>query len=552
MVQPMIDENAILIVGAGPTGLTLANDLARRGVPFKIIDGKPGPSSNSKGLALNISSQYGLQLIGLDRTVGATGVSISRLNLYWEDQRYSSINFGHLKHDIRSLITQPQSVSESELVFQLAMTGQQVSWSHKLVALDERGGHIHATIANPDGMNYVQRFSYAVGCDGKYSETRKHLHTSFSGVDYNMHFVLGDFDLSLNLDANEVHYFIYPDTFFILVPIASGTWRIVVKYDGAVPDVEVNALAIERVIQRHFGADFKLGPPRWISRAPFYNRVAGKMACGRLFIAGDAAHLFSPIGGTGMNTGIQDALNLGWKLAYVHKGLSRASLLGTYETERLPAIREAAHLSDLSTQLITRKITEHAALDNLAPVMANRGNFRSSLPSSYSGVGQRLPMMDLSYLSACGNNIGKLSNTFFALLDSSSTVNLGIPSNSIWCLINLDRICEDTDRSDSVSRIVDTILELPQTRIIYHYSRTSHARIKKHLSKRESIFKTPPHFSKNTTTACSVEIVRPDGMIVFESGDITTGDISSAINSNFHFITRINRLAPEVYHEDVY
>lgn len=552
MVQPMIDDDAILIVGAGPTGLTLANDLARRGVPIKIIDGKPGPSSNSKGLALNISSQYGLQLIGLDRTVGATGVCISRLNLYWEEQRYSSINFGHLKHDIRSLITQPQSITEAELLSQLTLTRQQVCWSHKLIALDEQEGCVHATITNPNGVNEVQRFTYVVGCDGKYSETRKYLHTSFSGIDYDMHFVLGDFALSIDLDVNEVHYFVYPDTFFILVPIAAGTWRIVVKYDGAVPDVDVSALEIEHIIQRHFGVGFKLDAPKWISRAPFYNRVAGRIARGRLFIAGDAAHLFSPIGGTGMNTGIQDALNLGWKLAYVHGGLSRASLLGTYEMERLPAIKEAAHLSDLSTQLITRQITEHAALDNLAPVMANRGNLRLALPYAYSGIGQKLTLADFNLSNTSVGNIGKFSTTLFTMLDMSFINKTDIPNGSILCLINLDKINQNNNSSDSLSRVVDAALKLPKARIIYHYSSTGHTLLKKALSKRESLFRIPSLPRKKTTVEPSIQVVRPDGIIVFETDDLSTGSFDAAINANFHFITPINHLAPEIDYEEVY
>lgn len=541
----MVDD-AILIVGAGPTGLTLANDLALRDVPFKIIDARAGPSSDSKGLALNISSQYGLQLIGMGRSVGASGMSISRLNLYWEGRRYSSINFGHLNQNIQGLITQPQSISEAELIAQLAVTGHSVCWSHKLIHLKEESDRLYATITRPSGAKDVQSFSFVVGCDGKFSETRKHLKTSFSGTDYNMYFVLGDFDLNIKLPNNEVHYFVYHDTFFILVPISSETWRIVVKHNGAVPDTQVSASEIENIVHRHFGGDLRIGSPKWISRAPFYNRVSGRIGRGRLFIAGDAAHLFSPIGGTGMNTGIQDALNLGWKLAYVHKGISETSLLGTYETERLPAINEAANLSDVSTQLITRKITQNAVLNNLAPVMANRHHFRATLPYAYSGLGQRLSLREPYKSVASDSSTGKFSFMLFALLDKLRATNNGYSNDAIFCLIDLEKCCSEGVTRDSITRIANVALELPITRIIYHYRRSINGQIVSDLSDREVILRVPDNLSTKLHTGCLIEVVRPDGVIIHETNRFSRKDFDSLIHENFHFTTPVHDLIPEV------
>ena len=286
----MKKSNAILIVGAGPTGLSLANDLARRKVPFKIIDSKSGPSSDSKGLAINISSQYGLGLIGLAPPVGGGGMPISRLNLYWNSARFSAIDFSYLPTGIDSLITQPQAITEQELIHALSATGNRVLWGCKLTDLTETNNSVVARYLTDDGNLIEEDFSFLVGCDGKHSRVRTHLNTAFEGKTYPMHFVLGDFQIEPGLADNQVHYFVYEDTFFIFVPIAKGIWRIVVKYDGELPQTPLSSQDISQIIARHFGEQLTLGDPIWISRAPFYNRIADRLSSKRLFIAGDAAH----------------------------------------------------------------------------------------------------------------------------------------------------------------------------------------------------------------------------------------------------------------------
>lgn len=385
-------QRKVLIVGAGPTGLTLANDLARRGVAFDIVDRKAGPTSDSKGLALNISSQYGLKLIGVRTPVGERGMSISRLNLHWQNARYSSVNFAHVRGAIQSLVTQPQAVTENELISALLHVDARVKWCHRVTNITDTASGVSVEIESPAGELQTQQYDYVVGCDGKHSVVRKHLDIAFDGFDYDMHFTLGDFDIDFPFDDHEVQYFVYPDTFFILVPIANGRWRVVVKFSGAVPDEPPSVEDMNAVLARYFGKRFKLGAPAWISRAPFYNRVAQKIHKNRCFLAGDAAHLFSPIGGTGMNTGMQDAFNLGWKLAAVITGQSDAQLLDTYQLERLPAIQEAAASSDTSTQLICKPDNTSRLIQLMAPRFVNRTFLNKVLPSAHSGLAMRLTL----------------------------------------------------------------------------------------------------------------------------------------------------------------
>lgn len=385
-------QRKVLIVGAGPTGLTLANDLARRGVAFDIVDRKAGPTSDSKGLALNVSSQYGLKLIGVRTPVGERGMSISRLNLHWQNARYSSVNFAHVRGAIQSLVTQPQAVTENELISALLHVDVRVKWCHRVTNITDTASGVSVETESPAGELQTQQYDYVVGCDGKHSVVRKHLDIAFDGFDYDMHFTLGDFDIDFPFGKHEVQYFVYPDTFFILVPIAKGRWRVVVKFSGAVPDEPPSVEDMNAVLARYFGKRFKLGAPAWISRAPFYNRVAQNIHKNRCFLAGDAAHLFSPIGGTGMNTGMQDAFNLGWKLAAVITGQSDAQLLDTYQLERLPAIQEAAASSDTSTQLICKPDNTNRLIQLMAPRFVNRTFLKKVLPSAHSGLAMQLAL----------------------------------------------------------------------------------------------------------------------------------------------------------------
>lgn len=533
----MSKSNAILIVGAGPTGLTLANDLARRKVPFKIIDSKFGPSSDSKGLAINICSQYGLRLIGVTPAPSGNGMPISRLNLYWNSARFSAIDFSYLPTGIDSLITQPQAITERELIQSLAATGNRVHWGCKLTELTETHNSVSASYLATNGNLVEEKFSFLVGCDGKHSKVRAQLNTTFEGKTYPMHFVLGDFHVEPGLEDTQVHYFVYEDTFFIFVPIAKGTWRIVVKYDGPLPQTPPGVHDIGQVIFRHFGNQLRLGDPLWISRAPFYHRVAGHLNSKRLFIAGDAAHLFSPIGGTGMNTGVQDALNLGWKLAAVYHNLSHERLLASYTQERLPAICEAANLSDLSTQLITRQLVDHPVLDKLAPRQCNRQFLKHAAPWMHSGLAQRVPLSTaLCTMPVTETRLGQFSQELFYMLDRQSLIDVTTDKRvSFWCFISAKGLMSPGIEISAIQTLRSFLLKQYQCNINYAVDSLNY-KLPFVLSARETISDIALSADAMKTRQ-QVTLVRPDGLIFYESKLNALEQLQTAIDQNFHFLS---------------
>jgi len=300
----------VLIAGAGPTGLTLANALAAQGVPFDVIDRKEGVSRASKALAVNVLSRFQLALLGLRPQIGSQGHVLRKLRVSLNGHRLTSIDFGRLTFDFRDFIAQPQAQTELDLLACLE-SRHHPFWATELVDLKVRPECVFATLRLPGGRTVRREYEYVVGCDGKHSVVRDYLNIAFEGQEYPMHFVLGDYKADLPFARDEAHYFIYDDTFFIAVPLATDEWRIVLKRDGRYdPESPPDPLEIPRRIDQLLGRFSAFSSPTWISKAPFYMKTAASLGRGRVFIGGDAAHLFSPIGGTGMNTGMQDALNI--------------------------------------------------------------------------------------------------------------------------------------------------------------------------------------------------------------------------------------------------
>ena len=376
-----MQRKPVLIVGAGPVGLLIANGLAANNIPFEIIDRKPGPSTESKGLALNISSQMAFRLCGIDDSLGIGGCRIKRLDIHWNQRRYSSINFAHLPTDRNYLITQPQWVTEQELINVLE---HPVHWSRELVGVCLKDDTVIVQIKSADGITSTE-YDFVVGCDGKHSIVRSYITQEAQTTQYNMHFVLGDFHITEHLSRDTVQYQVFEHGFYILVPISEELTRVVVKFDGPPPERPVKASDIVDYVNHKSGMSLLEGDPTWISRAPFYNSVCSRIQNDRLFIAGDAAHLFSPIGGTGMNTGFQDAINLTWRLSYYYQGYSGKDILNAYEKERVPANTQGMLSADANTMNIADVTQATPFIEAIAPVPHNRPNLRDNFPSVMSG-----------------------------------------------------------------------------------------------------------------------------------------------------------------------
>ncbi|MDX3336447.1 FAD-dependent monooxygenase [Streptomyces sp. ME02-6979.5a] len=347
----------VLVVGAGPTGLVLACDLARRGVAVRIVDRSPAPPRTSRAKGPNPRSLEILDDLGVADEVLAAGSAPlpmlkyrDRLPVAEADPWADSAPTTEAHYDRGWLIAQWRL--EGILRDRLAAHGVHVELGREVVGLaeDTGGRHVDATFA----QGRTERARYVVGCDGAHSSVRKLLGIGFDGTtDEDQVMVCGDVDLAeAALDRTRWHQWFDEDGAVMLCPIPgtrTGWWfQAGPERDGRGRPLAPTADGFRRLLARHTALSGEdLTRAELLSTYRVNVRMADRFRAGRVFLAGDAAHVHAIAGGLGMNTGIQDAFNLGWKLGLVLAGHADAALLDSYEEERLPV---AARTLDLASE----------------------------------------------------------------------------------------------------------------------------------------------------------------------------------------------------------
>ena len=357
----------VLVVGAGPTGLTLACDLRRRGVDCTVVDRAATHHTRSRGKGLQPRSLEVLDDLGIAGAALAAGRTSHHVRLY---------SGGRLALDLDvparppqpgvpypNLVVLPQWRTEQVLRTRLSELGGTVEYGRELVDLDQDADGVTATVADHrTGAREEVRAAFVVGCDGGSSTVRTLTGIAMRGDSHEEHFVLGDVRIE-GLAADGPSYAWFDDDGYLAAdPLdGSGTWQV---QAGVRPDasghLETASLELfQRLFAERGLGHVRLSDATWLS--DFSPRVAivDRYRAGRVLLAGDAAHVHSPAGGQGMNTGIQDAYNLGWKLDAVLRGRAGQPLLDTYEEERMPVARAVLRSSDLG----------HSAFFSPHPVM---------------------------------------------------------------------------------------------------------------------------------------------------------------------------------------
>jgi 2-polyprenyl-6-methoxyphenol hydroxylase-like FAD-dependent oxidoreductase len=377
----------VLIVGAGPTGLVLALQLARRGVPFRIIDNDAGPGVASRAIALHARTLEFYAQLGFADEVVARGIKMERIRLRRSEQGGGGQIVAELVlKDMGAglspypfMLDFPQDDHEHFLVEKLATANIMVDWNVTLKAFTQSESGVRAVLDN-NGQEEVCEVAYICGCDGARSQVRQTLKLDFPGGTYQQLFYVADVQTDAAYSPDGQLNVAEADFAFMMPVRSTGMHRLVgivnsrlvqkpdLTFEDVRPDVEqLLRVEITRV--------------NWFSTYHVHHRVAAKFRVGRAFIAGDAGHIHSPAGGQGMNTGIGDAVNLGWKLAHVLQGRAPDALLDTYEAERIPFARTLVATTDrafsalagggLGSRLLRRWFIPH-----VLPFLTRRAAFR--------------------------------------------------------------------------------------------------------------------------------------------------------------------------------
>lgn len=334
----------VLIVGAGPTGLSLAITLRRYGIAVRIVDRAAEPSSVSKALALWSASLEALQGMGVVDRFVAEGQRLNALCVGEGDRRLATLAVGEgIDSAFPFPLLLPQSRTEALLTERLTELGVAIERSVELVGLAQDAGGVTAALRHADGRLESVTTRYLAGCDGARSAVRQALQIDFEGYTEPQTFLLADVKIDGgDLDHRSIYLWWQGGGTVAMFPFGQEVWRIFSMRGADSPqgDEPATLEEIQRSVDRYGPRGLRLREPSWLSIFRINERLVTKYRIGRCFLAGDAAHIHSPAGGQGMNTGIQDAVNLGWKLAYALDGAGNSDLLlDSYEAERRPVAR---------------------------------------------------------------------------------------------------------------------------------------------------------------------------------------------------------------------
>ncbi|MGV9886253.1 FAD-dependent monooxygenase [Streptomyces sp. NPDC003395] len=380
----------VLVVGSGPTGLLLAGDLAAAGIPVTLVEKRPRKISNlSRAFVLHARTLEQLDARGLADELEAVGRPLDRLRLFGR----LTVDLAGLPSRFRHLLVLPQYEVEKVLERRAVAAGVVFRHETELTGLTQDADGVTATVRTADGTTGEIRAAYVVGTDGMRSAVRTAVGLDFPGHSVIRSVVLADVRLAEEpenlLTVNAVG-----DAFAFLAPFGDGYYRVIGwhRRRNVPDDAPLDLAEVKEITRLALGRDYGMHDARWMSRFHSDERQAPAYRVGRVFLAGDAAHVHTPAGGQGMNTGLQDAANLGWKLAQVLHGHATEQLLDTYQAERHPVGRAVLRSSGGIVRLamahrpwtLALRAAVTAVLDHAAPA-------RRRAVGQITGIGYRYP-----------------------------------------------------------------------------------------------------------------------------------------------------------------
>ena len=368
------DEVEVAVIVAGPNGLTVATMLAAYGLRTVVLDRAVGPAGHSRAAVIHARTLETLEPLGIVDGLLRRGVVVPHFGVRDRDRRLLAVDFNRLPTAHLYTLMLQQDQTEHLLRQALRQYSGEVLWGCEVTGVRQDSTGVDLTVRCAWGSNMV-RARFALGCDGAHSLVREALGIPFEGATYPQSFVLADVSMRWQLPDDEVQLFFSPEGLVVVAPLPGGQHRVVATVDEAPREPaldDIQALLDTR--------GPRMPRPRikevvWSSRFQVHHKVADRFREGAVFLCGDAAHVHSPAGGQGMNTGIQDAANLAWKLALVLRGYATESLLDSYERERRQVAREVVSTTHRLTRLATLRSPAARRFRNVLLAAAGRSGW---------------------------------------------------------------------------------------------------------------------------------------------------------------------------------
>ncbi len=440
----------VIIIGAGPTGLSMAAQLLRHKVDFILLEKNQGITNLSKAIVVQARSLEIFRELGIVDEAMKRGQKTTAMNLYYKGERKVQVDLAGLGKGLSEFefaLSLEQSKTEDLLAETVLKQGGKIEWGSELQGFEQQEDRVTVTYKDSIGNEHRISADYLVGCDGAGSLVRKKLGLSFEGSTESKLFYVADVTLSSPvIKQNNLFMFMIRKGFVLFFPMeGENHYRIV----GVLPDHDENSKKeysfseIGPSIKEQIAIPVNFEELRWFSTYHVHSRMADSFQSGRCFIAGDAAHIHTPAGGQGMNTGIQDSYNLGWKLAYYLRGDLNKTVLESYSTERTTNAKHLLQSTDRMFDIMSgvNPFWNFFRL-NFFPL------FMKSLASSRFAQKRVFPLISQigisypdSYLTSSGK-MGKVRSgdrmPFFTFADGTSSFNyIQQPAFKIICIGNI-------------------------------------------------------------------------------------------------------------------
>jgi 2-polyprenyl-6-methoxyphenol hydroxylase-like FAD-dependent oxidoreductase len=380
-----------LIVGAGPVGLTMAAELSRHGLRCRLIDKSPTATDKSKALVLWSRSLELLAGAGAVEPFLAAGMRVLRAGLHRGSERLAEVTFDGLPTPYPFALMIPQSETERLLALHLERLGGTVERGVELVEFRAESDAISARVRDARGGEERMQAAWLIGCDGAHSTVRHQLGIDFGGAAEPNDWILADVRIDGNV-APEVGIYWHAEGILALFPITPGRFRVVADSGPAAPTErprDPSLAEVQAVVDARGPGGLTVHDPYWLAGFRINERKVADYRVGRVFLAGDAAHIHSPAGGQGMNTGMQDAFNLAWKLTLAHRGGAHGDLLlDSYSRERSAVGDEVLRNAGAMTRIATlRRPTAQHLRNSLLPMLASLGFVQRRLRETLTELG---------------------------------------------------------------------------------------------------------------------------------------------------------------------
>jgi 2-polyprenyl-6-methoxyphenol hydroxylase-like FAD-dependent oxidoreductase len=393
----------VLVVGAGPVGLVAGCELARRGIRVRVIDKLAQPTEESRAIAVHARSLDMFDRMGIVDEMLSTGIKATAMTMYAGHSKLFHIPLGGVDSAFPFTLTTAQTETERVLGEHLQSLGVAVERGVELVALSQDGQDVHLTLRRDDGSTEQVSATWVIGADGAHSTVRKLVGTKLAGSFVGERFLLGDVDAEHSLDLESMYTFFAPEGPVVVLPMRDGRMRFLAEVHdppGTPLNLHPAQEELQAILDRRVGG-IRLVRSHWLTSFEIHHARVPAYRWGRVFLAGDAAHIHSPAGGQGMNTGMQDAFNLAWKLAAVVNGDGGDALLDSYQAERLPVAEQVITFTNRLTKVgtlsgVPRRIRNALArtLSHIPALRRAMANIAEEVNIGYQGspiaIGPRL------------------------------------------------------------------------------------------------------------------------------------------------------------------